>query len=200
MNSQVFIFISSGRDMMLPIWCLFWGTGNDREEKLPQQALALTGSHWCICSQTVTLQPVSHMSLTQFTTEESSPGGFLSFPFIAGWIGWKSLSPSFCKPSKRDHWGCCSVLGFGRRIFSSPVCFHLLLSALGITALFPFSCLLLNPSWWTSWPHDCVEWSQKGCAVGCLWGLQLLPQALPFFCLKNRKHNVSFYVSLSLHL
>lgn len=101
MASHLFIFASSGKDMVLTIWCLFWGTGNDWEEELTQQARALTGGYHCICSLTVPLplQPTCHISLTWFTTKESSPWAFLSFHFIQGWIGWKSLSPSVCKLS-----------------------------------------------------------------------------------------------------
>lgn len=66
---------------------------------------------------------------------------------------------------------CCSVLGFSRWIFSSSVCLHLLLSTLGNSAFFSSLCLFLNPSWWTSWLHDCVVWNQESCAKVCLWGL-----------------------------
>lgn len=43
---------------MIPtVWCLFWGTGNYREEELPQRARALTGGYRHICCLTVPLPP-----------------------------------------------------------------------------------------------------------------------------------------------
>lgn len=97
----------------------------------------------------------------------------LSVSFRAGLAGRASApaSASYQTWPLRLPPACWSVLGFSRWIFSSSVCFHLLLSTLGNTAFFSSSCLFLNPSWWTSWLHNCVVWSQEGCAKVCLWGL-----------------------------
>lgn len=56
-NDYDFSFILSGRDMIPTVWCLFWGTGNYREEELPQRARALTGGYRHICCLTVPLPP-----------------------------------------------------------------------------------------------------------------------------------------------
>lgn len=51
---------------ILTTGCLSEGTGNDKEEELPQQARALTGGYQLICHLTVPLplQPAFHLSLT----------------------------------------------------------------------------------------------------------------------------------------
>lgn len=68
-----------------------------------------------------------------------------SLSFRAGLAGKASAPASASHQNMRFPPACCSVLAFGRRIFSSPVCFHLLLSTPGNTAFFFFLMFILKP-------------------------------------------------------
>lgn len=59
-----YLFLSQSETrMILTIQCLFWGTGNDKEEECPQQARALTGGCQHVCCLTVPL-PDCRVSLS----------------------------------------------------------------------------------------------------------------------------------------
>lgn len=165
---------------MPTIWFLFWGTENDKEEELPEQARALTGSYQPICCLTVPLhlQSVSHLSRTWFPTQESSSQGFLSFLFIQGCVGWRASVPASAIHQNMTIKIPTSLL-FCLGLWQMNLLESCVFSSASLYTwkycLFSVSCLFFNPSWWTSWLHNYAEWSQKGCAA---FGLCLRAPAL----------------------
>lgn len=191
---------------MPTIWFLFWGTEYDKGEELPEQARALTGSYQLICVWlflSIYSQPLTYHGPDSQHRKAPLKASCPSCSFRAVLAEESQSQPlqSIKTWPLRFPPACCSVLGFGRWIFSSRVCFHLLLSTPGNIAYFLShvysSTHLDEPAGFITMLNEVRRAVQH---LVCVRGLQLLPQASLFFCLKNTKHSVSFYVLLNLHL
>lgn len=175
MASHLFIFVLSVKDMIQFGACFGGQEMIKRKNWLSKpehlQVVIIAFAVWLFLS--LHSQPVTYHWPDSQQRKAPLEASCLSISFRAGLAGRASApaSASYQTWPLRLPPACCSVLGFSRWIFSSPVCFHLLLSTPGNIAFFSSSCLFLNPSWGTSWLHNCVTWSQEGCSEVCLWGL-----------------------------